>query len=82
MSLTKRGATALAALVLAASTAVAACGGGSGSQASGGSGSTPAGGAYDVSSKTITFIPKQLNNPFSDVMLGGGKDAAAELGFA
>lgn len=82
MSLTKRGATALAALVLAASTAVAACGGGSGSQASGGSGATPAGGAYDVSSKTITFIPKQLNNPFSDVMLGGGKDAAAELGFA
>jgi len=42
--------------------------------ASGGSG----GGGGDLS---ITFIPKQLNNPYTDVVLGGGKKGATEAGF-
>jgi rhamnose transport system substrate-binding protein len=31
---------------------------------------------------SITFIPKQLNNPYTDVVLGGGKDGATAAGFA
>ncbi|QIM19777.1 rhamnose ABC transporter substrate-binding protein [Leucobacter coleopterorum] len=31
--------------------------------------------------QTITFIPKQLNNPYTDVVLGGGKDGAQAAGF-
>ena len=31
---------------------------------------------------TITFIPKQLNNPYTDVVLGGGKEGATAAGFA
>ena len=30
---------------------------------------------------SITFIPKQLNNPYTDVVLGGGKKGATEAGF-
>ncbi len=30
---------------------------------------------------SITFIPKQLNNPYTDVVLGGGKEGAKEAGF-
>ena len=45
-----------------------------------GSGGEPGGGAGgDLS---ITFIPKQLNNPYTDVVLGGGVDGAEEAGFA
>ncbi len=36
-------------------------------------------GASDL---TITFIPKQLNNPYTDVVLGGGETGAEEAGFA
>ena len=32
--------------------------------------------------RTITFIPKQLNNPYTDVVLGGGKTGAEAAGFA
>jgi len=35
-------------------------------------------GAKDLS---ITFIPKQLNNPYTDVVLGGGKKGATDAGF-
>lgn len=42
----------------------------------GSGGETSAGG--DLS---ITFIPKQLNNPYTDVVLGGGKKGAKEAGF-
>ena len=61
---------------------MSACGGGSSTQGSEPSSGGNASGSYDVSSQSITFIPKQLNNPFSDVMLGGGKDAAGAIGFA
>ena len=30
---------------------------------------------------SITFIPKQLNNPYTDVVLGGGEGGAEEAGF-
>ena len=39
------------------------------------SGEAPAGDA------SITFIPKQLNNPYTDVVLGGGEAGAEEAGF-
>ncbi|WP_029252059.1 rhamnose ABC transporter substrate-binding protein [Paraoerskovia marina] len=31
--------------------------------------------------QAITFIPKQLNNPYTDVVLGGGEDGADAAGF-
>ena len=30
---------------------------------------------------TMAFLPKQLNNPYTDVVLGGGEDGAEEAGF-
>jgi rhamnose transport system substrate-binding protein len=46
-----------------------------------------AGGGTDSGSgsdgeQTITFIPKQLNNPYTDVVLGGGQEGAEAAGFA
>lgn len=44
-----------------------------------------AGGEDDTGSTTdaaITFIPKQLNNPYTDVVLGGGEQGATDAGFA
>jgi rhamnose transport system substrate-binding protein len=32
-------------------------------------------------SKTIAFLPKQLNNPYTDVVLGGGAAGAAEINY-
>ncbi len=61
------------ALAAAITFALSACGGDSNSTSSATSG--------DASDLTITFIPKQLNNPYSDVVLGGGKDAAKAAGF-
>ncbi|MGG7464238.1 MULTISPECIES: rhamnose ABC transporter substrate-binding protein [unclassified Plantibacter] len=61
-------------IAAAASLALIATGcaaGDAGSGSSGGSGG-------DAS---ITFIPKQLNNPYTDVVLGGGKDGAKAAGF-
>lgn len=75
---------AVLALALTGALALGACSSGSDTTASGSTETTTttSSGTYDVADATITFIPKQLNNPFSDVMLGGGKDGAAELGFA
>ncbi len=56
---------------------VAGCGGGG--QAGPGSASSSGAAQQDL---TITFIPKQLNNPYTDVVLGGGKDGATKAGFA
>ena len=39
-------------------------------------------GSGDSSEATITFIPKQLNNPYTDVVLGGGEQGATDAGFA
>jgi rhamnose transport system substrate-binding protein len=64
----------LVAVTAAAALALTACGGGSGT----GGGTSPAAGG----DQKITFIPKQLNNPYTDVVLGGGKKGATEAGFA
>ena len=42
---------------------------------------TPSGGKSGSASPTITFIPKNLNNPYTGVELKGGKEATAALGF-
>lgn len=68
----RRGLTALAALAtvtLVASGCALTAGGGD----DGGSGE---GGA-----ETIAFVPKQLNNPYTDVVLGGGEAAADAIGY-
>ncbi|WP_144876770.1 rhamnose ABC transporter substrate-binding protein [Microbacterium sp. 1.5R] len=40
------------------------------------------GGSGADGEQTITFIPKQLNNPYTDVVLGGGEEGATAAGFA
>jgi rhamnose transport system substrate-binding protein len=64
----------MVAVAAAAALALTACNSGSGST---GGGSPAAGGDLK-----ITFIPKQLNNPYTDVVLGGGQKGATEAGFA
>ncbi|ASN40820.1 rhamnose ABC transporter substrate-binding protein [Arthrobacter sp. 7749] len=77
MSTTRRIGSLTASLAIAA-LALTAC---AGSDA----GTTPSAGESGGSAKTdatITFIPKQLNNPYTDVVLGGGKEGATAAGFA
>jgi rhamnose transport system substrate-binding protein len=64
--------------VAAVSAAVALLATGCAAGTSATSTSTAGAGAGDLS---ITFIPKQLNNPYTDVVLGGGKDGAGAAGF-
>ncbi len=59
--------------------ATGCAGGGDTGGGGGGGGGGDAGAGGDMS---ITFIPKQLNNPYTDVVLGGGQDGAKEAGFA
>ena len=77
VSLKQRGRRRLAlagSIVTIAALALAGC-------SSGGSdgGDDSASNGEDLS---ITFIPKQLNNPYTDVVLGGGEDGAKAAGFA
>src|ERR1700712_1555512 len=67
-SSTRRRVLVGAAVATAAILALAGC-------ASGSSGS----GSGSASKFSIAFVPKQLNNPYTDVELGGGKKAAAAL---
>jgi rhamnose transport system substrate-binding protein len=64
---------------VAATTALALMASGCGGSAEPGGAQSSAGGKADL---TITFIPKQLNNPYTDVVLSGGKDGATKAGFA
>lgn len=68
--------------ITAAATALAllaaGCSSGAASPTSGGTGGSAAAPAGD---RSITFIPKQLNNPYTDVVLGGGKTGAQAAGF-
>jgi len=66
---TSRRLLVVAALSTAAVMALAGCAG-TGSSSSGGS----------TGKLSIAFVPKQLNNPYTDVELGGGKKAAAAEG--
>lgn len=68
---------ALAALATSAALVLSACGGDAGTEGGG-----TEGGSGSDGEQTITFIPKQLNNPYTDVVLGGGEDGATEAGFA
>ncbi|WP_104116096.1 rhamnose ABC transporter substrate-binding protein [Arthrobacter sp. B1805] len=68
---------AFAALATSAALVLSACGGGAASEGGGSEG-----GSGSDGEQTITFIPKQLNNPYTDVVLGGGEDGASEAGFA
>ena len=64
----------LAALATVGTLTLSACGG---SQAEGGTE-----GGQSASDATITFVPKQLNNPYTDVVLNGGTEAAEAAGFS
>ncbi|MET0302580.1 MAG: substrate-binding domain-containing protein, partial [Microbacteriaceae bacterium] len=64
----------VAAVTAVSALALAGCAGGDGGTEGGGSGSD--------GDQTITFIPKQLNNPYTDVVLGGGEDGSEAAGFA
>ncbi|MFT4084523.1 MAG: rhamnose ABC transporter substrate-binding protein [Nocardioides sp.] len=65
--------TALAAVALSATLGLAACGSSDDSS----SGSSGSGGSSDA---TVTFIPKNLGNPYFDASDGGGKKAVAAFG--
>jgi rhamnose transport system substrate-binding protein len=67
-------ATAFAAVAVSAALVLSACGGGSDSD---GVGSGGGGGGGDT---TITFLPKNLGNPYFDTSSKGGKAAVEEIG--
>jgi rhamnose transport system substrate-binding protein len=61
-----------------------ACSGTTKNDNSGGSGAAQSTGAADPNAAAkqgvkMAFLPKQLNNPYSDIEVGGGKEALAEL---
>ncbi|MBD8608780.1 rhamnose ABC transporter substrate-binding protein [Aeromicrobium fastidiosum] len=72
MKFSNKKATALAALAVSAALVLSACGGGSDSDGGGSSG-----GKGDVS---VTFLPKNLGNPYFDTSDKGGKAAVEEFG--
>ncbi|MFB7251329.1 rhamnose ABC transporter substrate-binding protein [Microbacterium sp. NPDC056234] len=77
MKFSRKRASALAAAAVAAALVLTGCadtGGGSGSEGDGGG----AGGGSD--NLTITFLPKNLGNPYFDTSSTGGKAAVEELG--
>jgi len=77
MKFSRKRATALAAAAIAAALVLTGCadtGGGSGAEGDGGG----AGGGSD--NLTITFLPKNLGNPYFDTSSTGGKAAVEELG--
>jgi rhamnose transport system substrate-binding protein len=74
MMFTKRRAVALSALAVSMALVTAACGGGGSSSGSGGSG----GGSSKAI--TVTFLPKNLGNPYFDTSDKGGAQAVKEFG--
>jgi len=73
MKLNRRRMSALGALVASLALVTSACGGSSGDTASGGGG-----GSSDKVS--VTFLPKNLGNPYFDTSDKGGKKAVTEFG--
>jgi len=74
MKLRNKKATALAALAVSAALVLSACGGSSDSD---GGGSGSGGGGGDLS---VTFLPKNLGNPYFDTSDKGGAAAVKEFG--
>jgi rhamnose transport system substrate-binding protein len=74
MTSIRRRVTAIAAVTLVASLGLTACGNNDSSSGSSGSGGS---GGGDVS---VTFLPKNLGNPYFDTSDAGGKKAVAEFG--
>jgi rhamnose transport system substrate-binding protein len=74
MKIRNRRLSALAAVSLVASLALTACG----SDSDGGSDSASDGGGGD--STSVTFLPKNLGNPYFDTSSKGGKKAVEEFG--
>ncbi len=73
----RRGRSAtIIALTASAALLLGGCGGGDAAE------SGAEGGSGAEGEQTITFIPKQLNNPYTDVVLGGGEAGAEEAGFS
>jgi rhamnose transport system substrate-binding protein len=66
--------TSVAAIAAAVALVATGCAGSSGD-----AGSTDSAGGDSPGS--IVFLPKQLNNPYTDVVLGGGDTASEEIGF-
>jgi len=62
----------IAAITMVTALAVSGCAATNGGGSGGGSGD---------SAGTIAFLPKQLNNPYTDVVLGGGEEGAAAIGY-
>ena len=75
MKFRNRRVTALAAVALVASLALTACGG---SDSDGGSDGGSGGGSGEAIS--VTFLPKNLGNPYFDTSDAGGKKAVEEFG--
>jgi rhamnose transport system substrate-binding protein len=73
MKFSNKKVTALAALAVSAALVLSACGGSSDSEGASGSG----GGSGDLS---VTFLPKNLGNPYFDTSDKGGKAAVKEFG--
>ncbi|WP_461170266.1 rhamnose ABC transporter substrate-binding protein [Arthrobacter sp. Z1-15] len=67
----RRRITAITSLAAAAALALSGCAGGEDDAGTG-----------NTADATVTFIPKQLNNPYTDVVLGGGEVGATDAGFA
>ncbi|MGB0098643.1 MAG: rhamnose ABC transporter substrate-binding protein [Nocardioides sp.] len=74
MMIRNRRLSALAAVALAASLALTACGSDSDSDSDSGSSSDGGGDA------TVTFLPKNLGNPYFDTSSAGGESAVEEFG--
>jgi rhamnose transport system substrate-binding protein len=72
MMFTKRRAVALSALAVSIALVTSACGGGSSSSGGGGGGSSKV--------ITVTFLPKNLGNPYFDTSDKGGAQAVQEFG--
>lgn len=75
---TKQRRTALAAVATLAALTFSACSSAAPTSSTSAEGSAPA----PTGNQSITFIPKQLNNPYTDVVLGGGKEGATAAGFS
>src|SRR3954452_1223230 len=74
MKFNRRKAGALSALAISAALVLSACGGSSDSEGDGG------GSGNSGKAASVTFLPKNLGNPYFDTSDKGGKTAVEEFG--